>query len=207
MAFPASATAFPTTSPFALARSVSRAEQAKEVSSHLLPTALVTWRSGGAGSDHWMRNPVERGEVCEHERVLGRRLRPPTSAPIAGRARSGTKNRARSSALRRTWGAGSTRESWSSGSRPGRVLAASTRTGWTDRSRLFRLGPDPGPRAEALRAAAHVEGHYAAALRYALGGDGETVGPDARIWVAAARARAPRADDPLVEAHTIRASA
>ena len=65
---------------------------------------------------------------------------------------------------------------------------------------LLRLAPDPGPRAEALRSAEGLRGPYAAALRHALGGDGETVGPDARIWVAAARARAPRADDPMVEA-------
>jgi hypothetical protein len=65
---------------------------------------------------------------------------------------------------------------------------------------LLRLSPDPGPRAEALKAAAGLEGHFAAALRYALGGQGESVGPDARLWVAAARARAPHDDDPLVEA-------
>ncbi len=65
---------------------------------------------------------------------------------------------------------------------------------------LLRLAPDPGPRAEALKAAATLDGPFAAALRHALGGQGETVGPDARLWVAAARARAPRDDDPLVEA-------
>lgn len=65
---------------------------------------------------------------------------------------------------------------------------------------LLRLAPDPGPRAEALKAAATLEGPFASALRYALGGQGETVGPDAGLWVAAARARAPREDDPLVEA-------
>lgn len=65
---------------------------------------------------------------------------------------------------------------------------------------LLRLAPDPGPRAEALKAAARLEGHFASALRYALGGQGESVGPDPRLWVAAARARAPHDDDPLVEA-------
>jgi hypothetical protein len=65
---------------------------------------------------------------------------------------------------------------------------------------LLRLAPDPGPRAEALQAAAGLEGHFAPALRYALGDQGESVGPDVRLWVAAARARAPRDDDPLVEA-------
>jgi hypothetical protein len=65
---------------------------------------------------------------------------------------------------------------------------------------LMRLAPDPGPRAEALKAAAGIEGRFAAALRYALGGQSESVGPDARLWVAAARARAPYDDDPLVEA-------
>ncbi len=34
----------------------------------------------------------------------------------------------------------------------------------------------------------------------ALGGKVEAVGPDARLWIAAARARAPRDDDPLVAA-------
>ena len=65
---------------------------------------------------------------------------------------------------------------------------------------LLRLAPDPGARAEALRSASGLDGEYAAALRHALGGKGETVGPDGSIWVAAARARAPREDDPLVEA-------
>jgi Family of unknown function (DUF6493) len=65
---------------------------------------------------------------------------------------------------------------------------------------LLRLAPDSGPRAEALRAASNLAGPYARALRYALGGDGEIIGPDARIWVAAARARAPREDDLRVEA-------
>ncbi len=63
---------------------------------------------------------------------------------------------------------------------------------------LLRLAPDPGPRADALQAAAGLEGHFAAALRYALGGEEEAIGPDARLWVAAAQARAPRDDDPLV---------
>ncbi len=65
---------------------------------------------------------------------------------------------------------------------------------------LLRLAPDPGPRAEALRAAEGLKGSFAEALRYALGGTGETVGADPQLWVAAARARAPFADDPLVEA-------
>jgi hypothetical protein len=65
---------------------------------------------------------------------------------------------------------------------------------------LLRLAPDSGPRAEALCLAAELEGPYSAALRYALGGDGERVGPDFRIWVAAARARAPSEDDARVEA-------
>ena len=65
---------------------------------------------------------------------------------------------------------------------------------------ILRLAPDPGPRVEALKAAAGLEGHFGSALRYALGGQGESVGPDALLWVAAAPARAPRGDDPLVEA-------
>lgn len=66
---------------------------------------------------------------------------------------------------------------------------------------LLRLAPDRARRAEALRKAARLDGPYAAAVRHALGGEGETVGPDARIWVAAARSRAPLEDDVLVEAH------
>ncbi len=65
---------------------------------------------------------------------------------------------------------------------------------------LLRLAPDAGPRAEALRAAAELEGPFADALRYALGGESQAVGPDARLWIAAARARAPLEDDMLVEA-------
>jgi hypothetical protein len=65
---------------------------------------------------------------------------------------------------------------------------------------LLRLAPDRAARAEALKRAARLEGPYAQALRHALGGDGEVVGPDAALWVAAARARAPRDDDRLVEA-------
>jgi Family of unknown function (DUF6493) len=65
---------------------------------------------------------------------------------------------------------------------------------------LSRLAPDRIARTEALHRAANLGGPFAAALRHALGGDGETVGADAGIWVAAARARAPREDDAAVEA-------
>ena len=40
----------------------------------------------------------------------------------------------------------------------------------------------------------------APAIRHALGGDGETIGPSAWLWVAAARARSPWDDDPAVDA-------
>lgn len=53
-------------------------------------------------------------------------------------------------------------------------------------------------RDQALDAASSVRGELGAALRHALGGDGETIGPSEALWVAAARARAPRADDNLV---------
>jgi hypothetical protein len=65
---------------------------------------------------------------------------------------------------------------------------------------LLRLAPDPEARADALRSSTGIEGPYAEALRYALGGEAEDIGPDVRLWVAAARARAPREDDPRVEA-------
>ena len=68
---------------------------------------------------------------------------------------------------------------------------------------FLRLAPDSGPRAAALRAAANLAGPVAEALRHALGGSGAVVGPDARLWVAAARARNPLGDDPLVEAPTL----
>jgi hypothetical protein len=66
---------------------------------------------------------------------------------------------------------------------------------------LLRLAPDRAQRAEALHNAARLDGPYAAAVRHALGAEGEIAGPDARIWVAAARSRAPLEDDVLVEAH------
>jgi hypothetical protein len=65
---------------------------------------------------------------------------------------------------------------------------------------LLRLAPDRASRVEALQMAAEVEGPFAGPLRHALGGEGEIVGLDARLWVAAARARSPNQDDPGVEA-------
>jgi hypothetical protein len=78
--------------------------------------------------------------------------------------------------------------------------------GWPLRSRypypeviqaLLRLAPDG--RAEALSACEGLVGEIADAVRYALGADGVAVGPDAALWIAASRARDPRADDPYVE--------
>lgn len=63
---------------------------------------------------------------------------------------------------------------------------------------LLRLGRDG--RSEALAAAQGIEGELGAAIRHALGGTGETIGPSAPLWIAAARARGPRADDPVVAA-------
>ena len=65
---------------------------------------------------------------------------------------------------------------------------------------LLRLAPDRAARVEALKAAEGLKGPFSAALRHALGGDVDEVGPDAQIWVAAARARAPLEDDERVEA-------
>ncbi len=59
--------------------------------------------------------------------------------------------------------------------------------------RLSLEGRDP-----ARDAAASVPGELGAALRHALGVDGETIGPPRPLWVAAARARAPRADDDAI---------
>jgi hypothetical protein len=61
---------------------------------------------------------------------------------------------------------------------------------------VLRLAADG--RAPALAAATGLPGEAAAAARYALGGD-EPIGPTAAWWVAAARVRAPDADDPAVE--------
>ena len=62
---------------------------------------------------------------------------------------------------------------------------------------LLRLAPDH--RAAALADAGDLEGERGAAIRHALGSDGETIGPSAALWAAAARARAPWSDDPAVE--------
>ncbi len=63
---------------------------------------------------------------------------------------------------------------------------------------LLRLPPDN--RAEALTAAADLRGEVGAAVRYALGAEREMIGPSGPLWAAAARARAPYADDAAVEA-------
>jgi hypothetical protein len=63
---------------------------------------------------------------------------------------------------------------------------------------ILRIAPDQ--RAAALADARYLPGEPGAAIRYALGSVGETIGPTAALWVAAARARAPWSDDPAVEA-------
>lgn len=63
---------------------------------------------------------------------------------------------------------------------------------------LLRLPPDH--RAAAREAATNLPGEIGSAVRYALGSDGEQIGPSAPLWAAAARARAPYADDAAVEA-------
>ena len=65
---------------------------------------------------------------------------------------------------------------------------------------IIRLAPDHGPRRVALAALAGIDDEVAAACRHALGGAGERVGDDPRLWIAAARARHPDASDPLVGA-------
>ena len=61
---------------------------------------------------------------------------------------------------------------------------------------LLRLAPDG--REQALEQARVVPGEFGDALRHALGSSTETVGRDMPLWIAAARARAPRADDEAV---------
>jgi hypothetical protein len=62
---------------------------------------------------------------------------------------------------------------------------------------LLRLAPEQ--RSTALRQAGTCKGEYGDALRYALGGKLARIGPTASLWAAAARARAPFADDEAVE--------
>jgi hypothetical protein len=62
---------------------------------------------------------------------------------------------------------------------------------------LLRLPPDH--RKEALRKTKRLKGEFADAVRYALGDDQARIGPTAALWVSAARARSPLADDPKVE--------
>ena len=61
---------------------------------------------------------------------------------------------------------------------------------------ILRLAPDG--RAAAEQQLGDAAGEFAQAMRYALGGDVRTIGPTAALWIAAARARAPFDDDPLV---------
>jgi len=62
---------------------------------------------------------------------------------------------------------------------------------------LLRLAPDH--RAEALHLARGLRGEPGAALRYALGADDVMIGRTLPLWIAAARARTPQADDEQVE--------
>lgn len=68
---------------------------------------------------------------------------------------------------------------------------------WDQKISLLRLAPED--RGAALMKAAALRGEYADALRHALGAEKVKVGPTAGLWVAAARARAPFADDEAVE--------
>jgi hypothetical protein len=61
---------------------------------------------------------------------------------------------------------------------------------------LLRLAPDN--RQQALKQLGKQPGEFADAVRYALGGEAK-IGKSAALWVAAARARNPLADDPAVE--------
>ena len=63
---------------------------------------------------------------------------------------------------------------------------------------LLRLAPDH--RGGALSDAGDLKGEEGSAIRYALGSHEEVIGTSAPLWVAAARARLPWADDPAVEA-------
>lgn len=88
-----------------------------------------------------------------------------------------------------------------------RVLVARARVwqalGWLPHNAdsalgLLRLATDQ--RSAALEDAGPVEGEFGAALRHALGGDVDKIGPTEVVWAAAARARAPFKDDERVEA-------
>ena len=62
---------------------------------------------------------------------------------------------------------------------------------------MLRLAPDR--RGEALGKAADLTDEFGQALRYALGETRFHLGPNTALWVAAARARCPYGDDPLLE--------
>jgi hypothetical protein len=61
---------------------------------------------------------------------------------------------------------------------------------------ILCLAPDR--REEARRRLDDVESEFTQAVRYALGGDNDAIGPTPALWVAAARVRAPFDDDPRV---------
>ena len=63
---------------------------------------------------------------------------------------------------------------------------------------LLRVAPDH--RTEALSAAAELNGEFGDAVRYALGGERIEIGSTLALWIAAARARAPRGDDAALDA-------
>jgi hypothetical protein len=78
-------------------------------------------------------------------------------------------------------------------------LGTSTTDVYDQALALLRLAPEH--RSEALKIVSKVEGEWSDALRYALGASPpKKIGPSAPLWIAAARARSPRADDVLVEA-------
>jgi hypothetical protein len=111
------------------------------------------------------------------------------------------------------------------GEAPARTLVATprTRTGWVDAgdlverwaastsaparrdvvAGLLRVGPNGRPEALARWRTLDVSPPWARAVAYALGAEPPRAAPrpaDAPVWVAAARARAPLADDPVLDA-------
>lgn len=79
----------------------------------------------------------------------------------------------------------------------GRLRTAGADDPWDMVLSLLRLSPDG--RAPALDAARDLPGELGAVARHALGAVDEPIGPTTALWLAAARARAPSADDDAVE--------
>jgi hypothetical protein len=77
-----------------------------------------------------------------------------------------------------------------------RTRAATTPDVYDQVQAILRLAPDR--REEARRRLENVDGEFTQALRYALGGDNDAIGPTPALWISAARARAPFDNDPRV---------